>query len=60
VKLIENAISKKVHMYTCGAFANCGSRVFPLPAGDKIFEGDITQVTCKRCLKDYKKDGNNG
>jgi hypothetical protein len=55
VKLIQNSISGKIHIRSkyCIVEPLC-NKVIPIDINSE-FEGDISKVTCKRCLKAYKE-----
>jgi hypothetical protein len=56
MKLIINLSSKNLitHMQHNENIAKCGTLLNVLAYEET--EGDIAQVTCKRCLKAYKED----
>lgn len=55
MKLIENTSTKnsKTHIKDIGRIALCGTELHVLCCNE--IEGDIFQVTCKKCIKAYKE-----
>lgn len=58
MKLIQNSVTKKVHIQRQQKLYESICFYHGWPGSDKVFEGDISQVNCKRCLKAYKEDDN--